>query len=243
MGYEVRLRYHRDECDTCTGDLSIAEIGDDHPEAMTSFEKKAHKNVIYMLSTAVKSTFNVERVIFQRTDRTGLLPIQLDEATVHLLKTDPLAAIRALSWGNTKPVVVDLSAVRKAKETAKQKVTSTTLLPKSVFVAAREGLSEAFGDVLHVVLHEGSAECPFCGRWTKQRRHVEGLFHCDKCRMDCPIVGVHQRWLTFSVEALLATPATRFYFPFGWNPTFNWITKESLNSLYEAWQIERKVTS
>lgn len=180
-------------------------------------------------------------LLITRTDREGLLPAQLEPKLLHLLRTDPVAYIKA----NTTPDrVLDLRGARRMSKLAES---DAHVVPKST--GLRHGLdtlADAFGEVLYTkakASRAGQAETthwiyehPATGRWSDLRTIEHWL---DSHATEVQPLDSTGGWLLINVELLLKTNAERFYYPREWNDFGSWITKEQLQTKLEQFRKDK----
>ena len=175
-------------------------------------------------------------VTLQRTDRDGLLPVDLDATTVHLLRTDPVAGIAALTY--EKPSA-PLTAV------ARKKIEGAVYQPEPVR-AGIDALAQAFGDEVYVRVRDGKVECPCCGFWIRDILQVPagGMGDMDvSCTKSCHNrfrLRIFSDWASVPVAELLnATSADRFYLTREWANGQSWVSREMLRKRYNAYLREK----
>lgn len=145
--------------------------------------------------------------VMQRTDVAGSRPLVLESAVVDLLRTDPAAAIRAMSPAPRTVVVRD------------------TVAPvDAVNVRLRVGhdtLADSFGDFVYLRLREGLVESPVTGRWVAPK---ELPLETEACG---------ERWYRVVTRALLALGKDRYYLPRSWNTDGPWVSHVALAERYD----------
>ena len=170
--------------------------------------------------------------VIQRIDRDGLVPYNLERKTTELFRTDPVAAITAMS----SPFGSPSTTIQRVKEEAQLPVSSGLRVGHDV-------LADSFGDEVYVRLNSErmSVECPCCGFWA-----VVGKGFTMACAN--PSCAIHKvqtsfqsptaRWATFKTTDLLAMQSSRYYFPRAWN-VGSWISWADLNDKYEQYKKEK----
>jgi len=175
-------------------------------------------------------------LVIKRTDRKGLLPARLEPQLLHLLRTDPVAYIKANSVPDR---VLDL---RDSTRKSKLAESDDHVVPKSV--GLRHGLdtlADAFGEVLYAKAKPMAGgywryEHPATGRWSDLQTIEHWLSsHDTEVRPSSDTGG----WLLIKVELLLKTHAERFYYPREWNEFGSWITKEQLQAKIEKFRKDK----
>lgn len=186
-----------------------------------AFESMHFRRMVARTHEILSQHPHVERVVFQRDDRPGIVPFELGPGTVQLLRTDPTAAYRAMNF-NPEP---------------------------SVNVTAGS-LGSEFSQHVYIRVQEGKVEDPLTGAWkTLAYGHKQGWkVRGENNRSDTwlPLVAlvddapegvssieriVFARWALVDVDELLKTAATHFYLPRPWNVNGPWITREELQHL------------
>jgi hypothetical protein len=184
-------------------------------------------------------------VYFQRTDREGLLPYKLDEATVKLLREDPVAAIQALEYPTHSPSST-IERVRKEREVQ-------TIQP---IAAGHTALADSFGDVVYFKVRAHELECPGCGFWgmyttpgllSDKDRAGEVMKTAFVCPKKCKtrfIVTCDRAWGYVDVKYLLEqTKLDAFYFPRAWNEGRPWVSRETLTKMFNEYEKSKESAS
>jgi hypothetical protein len=206
-----------------------AEDQDLTARCVVEFEAEDFKQVLKRLAKTV-AHYPGSKIILLRTDRPGLLPYVLDEGTTSLFRTDPVAAIHSM--------IFEMQEARLEK-----KPESGEPLEAPPVRAGYETLSDALGELVYLRMRRNSIECPGCGLWGDVSDNVS--FTCAK-RCWSKGLTVHmliepgRRWAGVAVEALLASPLSRFYLPRPWNDGRSWITREELQEKYTAYKVEKE---
>ena len=189
------------------------------------FDRVFFEDMITRLCRVV-SEHEADRVIFHRVDRPGLKPTVLADHLVHLFKTDPVSAIRALS-----PM-------------------SSLNVPYGAQV-----LADAFGEHVYVRMVDGSVEDPITGKLrTLAYRVSDGSFMVrgdgddPATWLSISLVGVRATpsetdilsaaWATVRCTDLLGR-ATQYYLPRKWNFPDSWITDEKLSERLTTYRKEK----
>ena len=243
MTVELILSYLR----VAGSDLSSGHIGSRDGGLQTeegSFQNYTFDAMILTLSNAMKhwpEDVPID-VIFQRVDRDGLLPVTLDVATVHLIRTDPAAAVAALSLKDASPSSV-----------VKRVVENRTPIVIPPLPVGDDVLADTFGDQLYFKVRGHELECPCCGFWgafaapgllnhpDREGTSFKTVFACPKrcgCRTQ---VTCNKTWGYVSTEHLLAdTACNAFYFPRAWNGGRPWVTRDALHLMYRQYLEEKE---
>jgi hypothetical protein len=219
---EIFLEYRR-VGETSSGEL-YTKLGDRELDR-SAFEELPFDKMLYELARRI-ALHPDARVLFVRSDRLRAMPYELDQCTVDLLRADPVAAVRALSYPGSPSTLV----LRSRQE-------RVPMVP--VLRTGFNLLAETFGPRVYARRLNGDAECPGCGYWSPLGGHV---FRCTKrCQIEIPVV-VEGNWLGVDVTDLLATSLPHFYLPRAWNPR-PVIQRHELERLYKDFISEKeKVT-
>ncbi len=206
------------------------------PRVVTSqpFVGWTYKQIVKRIHELMKE-HSITRVIFQRTEREDILPVELGERMLHLLKTDPLSAYRAMSY---------------------EPATSTT---KDAPVAAGyDTLAEAFGEDVYLKMANGRVEDPETGKWLtlgygdkfgwrirREDNKPETWIKIDVVDEAPDGTGFAERvafarWAKVRVEDLLEQGFERYYLPRTWNEEGSWITHDNLKARLEKYMAERE---
>lgn len=197
------------------------------------FVQLVFKELVKKLHKFLTNDDKIERVLFQRTERDDILPMELNSELIKLLRTDPLSAYRAMSYepqgGNQ-----DLLSRVLAQDTARK--------------------ADVFGDIIFLDMANGNILDPISGEWRSLaygERHGWRINAGDnKPDSWLPIELVDDapagtqfafrlafaRWAMISVYSLLARCAERYYLPRSWNPQGTWISYEELKQMLERHQ-------
>lgn len=192
------------------------------------------------------------RVVMQRFDSPGLVPVQLGEQLRVLLRDDPTAAIRAMDIrGQFAPGPI-------------------TPLQGPVLRSGVDTLADAFGERVYLRMQGGYVEDPLTGCFTSLAYGpVNGWFVRGKSnsyqewlpiRLEGAEVGVDAdlvasdpqaavaklgevlptlRWASCLVEDLLKMPGNRFYLPRQWNKR-QWISRRDLQESLDKFRKEKQ---
>jgi len=186
------------------------------------------KRVIGQLSDLLRAHPGASKVIVQRTDRPGIMPMGFGPLMLELLRKDPLAAYRAL----------DVNA---------QQFTSSTTRALKV---------QAFAPTVYLQMRRGQVQCPITGTWRSLafgdahgwKIRGEGNAHDKWVRLlsivdDAPegTEGVQRvafsTWAIVDVAMLLNMGAPRYFLPRAWNPNRDgWIDRKDLEALLKAYK-------
>jgi hypothetical protein len=172
-------------------------------------------------------------LLIQRTDREGMLPVQLEPALLQMLRNDPEGYIKA---NTIAPRTIDLRKERTSALAAKHET------PR--YGGLRSGLNtlaDAFGEVIYAKAKKWAGgvwryEHPATGRWSDLPTIEYWLQSHDT---EVQPLDDKTGWLLLSVEQLLKVAAERYYFPREWNEFGSWITKEQLRQKLEQFRKEK----
>lgn len=173
------------------------------------------------------------RLVFQRTDREGLLPVELDAAMVSLIRSDPAKYIEA----HTVPHrVVDL---RKGTDRVSKLAEKYEVPKHGAIRAGHDTLAAAFGDVVYLSMRKRRVEHPVTGRWVG----VTVLEH----ELQLPISEIVTLgdeldcgWLVVRTEDLLKLQAVGYYLPRDWNEKGPWISRETLQMKFDQYKKDKQ---
>jgi hypothetical protein len=170
------------------------------------------------------------RLLMQRTERPGLMPVEVEPDKVELLRTDPVAYIK---MHTVEPMTVDLRGPRQGQHALARGEHAD--IPKSSGIrAGHDTIAEAFGAVVYARMRNNNVESPNDGRWVTLQV-LEGWLNASPTEVITPELG----WVGIRVADLLKTQNSRFYLPREWNPHRSWITKEQLIELLEQFEEEK----
>jgi hypothetical protein len=241
---EVTLEYKRDAGTV----LSTGRVLSNEGGLITEegeFSGIEYRKMIAQLHDVLKNWADEEPVdvILQRTDREGLLPYKLDGATVHLIRTDPIAAVAALSVPDRSP-----------SGAAKRAVAHSVPIVVPPIAIGDDVLADAFGDQVYFNVKGHELECPGCGFWgiyttpgllndeERGGASFKTMFGCKKrCGCERFPVTCNKKWGYVSTKYLLEeTKLAAFYFPRAWNGGKPWVTRETLQKLYDQYKEEKE---
>lgn len=220
-----------------------------------TFVDLLYRKVLGMVSSMLQE-YPDDPVVFLRTDRSGLQPIQLGEATRVLLRDDPVQAIRSMDVQGAPSVQGDEQPV--------------VLPPGPVLRAGFDTLADAFGERVFLRMQKGRIEDPLTGQWRqlafgpKIGWRIRGKNNDSASWMpiqleDVPALYVSGdaeegelaermqswsaslaacRWASLAVEDLLQVRAQRFFLPRRWNQE-QWIDREALQRRLDRYLKER----
>ncbi len=212
---EVVLTYKRAAGDLSTGWITVG--GQGSSGVLLTFVDATFATMMTRFAEVLKAHPDASAII-RRNDRGGLQPFTLDQKTAELLRTDPVQAIRALSFEVPQP-----SPDRRKR------------LPSSGLVVGHDTLADAFGEYLYTRYRGGKAECPGCGRWAPVVADVIGC----ACLPSLP-VELAESWARCRTEVLLQLPHKSFYFPRLWNNHRSWVTRVDLAEKFNQYKKEKE---
>lgn len=218
MSSPITLSYERLDRTRCRARLSTPDGRYADLEAIT-FEQ---------MITAVRQTaqrFPASSIVFHRTDRQGLRPVEIDRQLTHLFRTGTQEEVmQALTPVQSPPIEEVLKRVRAQRVRLAENPPPVLPRPPSGYPE----FVDMFGDVVYARRSiDGLCECPVCGFFSPVGSDV---FTCvKKCRNDFRVVRL-QHWLRFSVADLLTCHTNRFFLPRMWNDPGPWISHRDLTS-------------
>lgn len=212
------------------------KVGDDFPyqgqfelfnaglgEDCILFDSLPFKDIVSRLHEILIANPVLTRVVFKRDDHEGILPMELGNDAISLLRADPVGAYRAMTFKNPSSLTVLGTA-------------ESNKFSRYVYVRVRGGNVEdpitgtscclAYGDKYGWKIR-GTTNRP--EEWLPISTLIddapEGVSSIER------LVFIH--WALIDVEDLLKTSHDRFFLPRSWNPEGAWIAKESLQRMYE----------
>ena len=232
MTAELLLRYERVDLEggasAYSGEiLERVEDGSEPVVRLEVFSCTTFKKILICLSKLL-SAKDYSRVVMERIDRQGLAPVVLDVPTTELLRMDPAKAIRMMSYEG------DPTFSGKSRQS-----------PPPIILAGYDTISETLGDVVYCRvkphkfmggLTSPAIECPGCGRWIQALREL-------RCTESCPIVvrvTYVEGWGRVPTGVLLNLALPRYFLPRGFNKSKPWISRETLQELYDQWLLIRE---
>ena len=239
---DLVLRYRR-VGNNSTGEL-LRRVSGEEPTQWGFFTEVTFDVMINALSHLLYSNQDIERVFVERTDRANLTPYMLDQRTVELIRTDPVAAVASMTVTTHAPSQVE----HQTKAARVKRVTPPIAAGLATF-------ADAFGESVYLKVRGHEVECPGCGFWSAYTRPeqldaaaigdlVTSFVCLKKCRTlqkDSPIVlYVSKAWASVSVEELLKTPLEGFYLPRAWNENGSWVTRLTLETKYLEYLEEKE---
>lgn len=171
----------------------------------------------------------------QRTDRDGLMPVQLPRDALELLRTDPLRYIKLHS---VSPRVVDLRSKSNQRVSALVAGERYTMPKATGLRAGCRTLAAAFGETIYLRMRNTFIEHPGTGRWIKYPE-LERTLGTTKMELLITDDSKGMGWATIPLNDLLATKFDRFYLPRDWNPYGGWITRKQLDELHAQFVEEK----
>jgi hypothetical protein len=223
--HDVFLEYRR-EGSLSSGNLIVQSEG--RTLSAEGFEQVTYRDLLTRLARALVKTTNA-RVVLRRTDCANLFPYVLDQATVDLFRTDPVAAIHSMTFETPE------APVKQAQE--------PHIVDPPPLRVGYDTLSDAFGESVYVRTRSTSIECPGCGLWGEVEvgRAGRGVFTCHRrCDGLQVTISLTKLWAAVEVDVLLATGLKRFFLPRLWNEHRPWITREDLETKNTAYRAEKE---
>lgn len=160
-------------------------------------------------------------IVFIRSDRPELAPHQLRDDLVFLIKSDVEKAIQEMSHPDMRVVVGRLPAT------------------PSILKSCGDTLAGAFGEEVLVRRRQHTVECPTCGKWASVIGGASHTWTIEGCSCGLKYLLCKEMsdadWFSVRVDSLLAqSTADRFFLPREWNNFQPWVSREKLESLYNA---------
>ncbi len=192
------------------------------------FEDKTFAEVMMLVRQELTTSAPNAGVSVRRTEREGLLPVQLSPDEVKQLRENPEQYIAARS---PAPVVLKtpISVTAKAK---------ARLVPAGTLRTGHDTLADAFGERIYLRARTGRFEHPVDGRWYSFLSSVLYL-----------LVPIREflteedgdGWITIdTVDLLQMYPsADRFFLPRAWNEPGPWIPRAALQEKYDRFIKEK----
>ena len=180
------------------------------------------RDIVQRVHEVLRAHPGTSRVVFQRTERPGIMPFELGPRTVDMLRRDPEEAYQAMNFNTEKSVQ-----------------------------ATGSGEGSVFSRHVYLRVENGNIEDPLSGQWLtfaygeKLGWMIRGPGNNTSKWL--PLVGLiddapegakgierlaYTRWALLDVEELLARTNSHFYLPRPWNTNGPWITREELLHLY-----------
>lgn len=214
---DLVLSYRHDAGDTCTGSIRFEWPDNSRPAILVrDFEKDTFNRMMSNTSRAL-SGHDVRHLVVERTDHQGLKPIVMDNPTVELLRSDPIAAIQQMT---VPPIHIDLRPKREE--------------PVPVFSAGYDALAWSVGEEVFARVRGEHTECPCCGTWCQFVAENEISCRNATCGLVISARFVHG-WAAVSTKMLLALGRSRYYLP---RVAKGFISHADLERLYNDWKKE-----
>lgn len=213
------------------------EVGyGDSGQEKRRFIQCTFKDIIKHLHVLLKEEPSISTVLFQRTEREDILPMQLSLELVNMLRSDPLSAYRAMSH---TPDVNSPTVVR--------------LLTQETTKVASE-----FGELLYLDVQNGYVLDPISGEWkgfAYGERHgwrinagdnkPDGWLSIDLVD-DAPdgtqfsLRMAFARWAVVRAAHLLSKKAENYFLPRPWNVKGPWISHDDLSWMLQQHQLRKE---
>ncbi len=192
-----------------------------------------YKDLVVLLHEFLKKDAEINRVVFQRTERDDIMPVELGDRILKLLREDPLGAYRSMLY--------ESAPVR----------THTSPVPTEV-------VGKYFSDVIYLKMANGYVEDPETGQMLHLAYGVKQGWRIrrndSKSTLWIPIDLVDDspnevtymervamaRWATVRVQDLLDQGFERYYLPREWNENGPWISHDNLKKRLDSYLAERK---
>lgn len=223
MSFEIKLEYRRNDT-TYAGTL----ISSNESALNYGFDGLSFAEMMRLVSVELVKHPDAD-VLFQRTDRIGLMPVRLAPDMSLLLRTDPEKYIQSHSLPDR---TVDLRGSGRTSKLAEKYV-----VPKTGAIRSGHAtLADAFGLVIYLKAQKGHIEHPHTGRWCTYPRVMEDLHLHELTTVPGTSAG---DWVLVGIADLIKSNAERYYLPRAWNVDGLWITHEKLTAKYNQY-MEKK---
>jgi hypothetical protein len=245
MSVEITLEYQRTPGSIALSNGRILSTEGSLVTEEGEFRSLDFKGMFEKLSAVAKHWEDEESIsiAIRRTDREGLTLYRLDPTTVKLIRTDPVAAAAAMSVPDRSPS----GEVRKVHEANIPLVIPPLKVGDAV-------ISDAFGDQLYFKVRGHELECPGCGFWgayttpgllndpDRAGSSFKTAFVCRKrCGCERFVVTCNKEWGYVDTTYLLErTKLAAFYFPRAWNGGRPWVTRETLQQMFNQYKQDKE---
>lgn len=151
MSTELLVKYRRD------GESYIGSIYT-YGALQEEFGNSTFAQMIRLVHLTLQVLSDV-KVMFQRTDRDGLLPVEIDAEMVNLIRVDPAKYIAAHTVAHR---TIDL---RKGTDRTSKLAEKYEVPKHGTIRAGHDTLAVAFGDNVYLSMRKLRVEHPVTGRW------------------------------------------------------------------------------
>lgn len=213
---------------------------------LREFNSETFGGMLHLLSDSL-NFYPFAVLVFQRTDRVGLMPVTLETEMRDLIRKDPEEAAEKMS-PPPRTVMVDTEVKVSARASVR---------------TGHDTLADSFGDKIYMRLEGDKIEFPFDGRWKsftsyddsrnagwEQKECLqipEYMYKYPHKRPSGPWISpwkVSSLWAVIPTTTLLDVGEeqgiTRYYLPRAWNESGGWISHENLKKMYDDFLEERK---
>lgn len=226
-----RMREKRGDEYPYNGKIEVRGGASKHSESFLGWE---YKKVIVRLHQLLLE-HDAKKVIFQRTERDDLMPVELGERLLKLLREDPLSAYRAMLY-ESAPIQ-----------------TSTTKV--------QDRAANFFDEVVYLRMVNGTIEDPETGTMLSLAYGPQSGWRIRRNDNNSgawiPIQPVDEspdgtsfgerlaffRWAKVKVQDLLDQKLERYYLPRSWNTKGPWISHVELSDRLESHLAGKKRTT
>jgi len=226
-----RMKEKRGDEYPYNGKIEVRGLETNYSESFVGWD---YKRIIVRLHQLLL-THDAKKALFQRTERDDLMPVELGERLLHLLRVDPLSAYRAMLYE---------SAPAAGSQTAIDDV-----------------ITGSFGEVVYLRMANGRVEDPETGAmlslgygpqsgWRVRRNDNNSGNWIPIQPVDDAPDGTSFaerlaffRWARVKVQDLLAQKLERYYLPRAWNEKGPWISHMELSSRLESHLAGKKRTT
>lgn len=227
MSGDVTLKYKR------TGEVYAGSLSVDGTHTLPSEFQELDFAQMMRKTSALLNQYKNAQLRVQRTDREGMLPLQLEPKLLDQLRNDPEGYIKA---NTIAPRTIDLRKERTSALAAKYETPRHGGLRNGL-----NTLADAFGEVVYAKAKKwaGGAwryEHPATGRWSDLAT-IE--YWLQSHNTEVQPLDDKTGYLLLSVEQLLKVDAERYYLPREWNEFGNWITKNQLRQKLEQFRKDK----
>lgn len=222
------------------------ELTRDGDEVKEDFICWSYKKIVARLSE-LSNKYTISKMLFQRTEREDIFPVELGNRIMDLIKSDPVAAYRSLVY---EPAPVQT----KGGVSVDQKWPP----PTTRVAAGYDTLSRAFGEEVYLRMANGMIEDPETGEWAtmaygpkfgwrirREDNKPAGWIMVDLVDESPEGTSFAERiafarWAKVSVHTLLAQELDRYFLPRDWNEDGSWVEHDNLKKRLERYLAERE---
>lgn len=189
--------------------------------------------MMLMFANALKAAPSASGII-QRTDRDGLKPYMVGEMELERFRTDPVAAIQAMTFHVSK----DARTVEKTENVMKP-------MPASI-----DALIDTFGDMVWLQAEKSKLEgragydvvCPASGELLPLEDNALRM-SCGTILRVTDLAYLEHGWVGVPTIELLFKGFENYFLPRAWNENGPWIAWAELDKRLKAFDQERERAS